>query len=80
MAGALSGIDTANSRRCEFPRIVPGAAGMSAPPRLAPTEARRVVLTGTDGSPGVSGPPILSVSAWPITCGGQFWLGPGVPR
>lgn len=80
MAGALPGIETAYSRSCEFCRIVPGATGVSAPPRLAPTEARRSVLTGTDGSPGVGGPPILTVSAWPIRCGGQFWFGPGVPR
>ena len=60
--------------------IVPGVAGVSGPARLAPSAARRSVRTGVRGAPGVAGPPMLTVSARPTTCGGQFWSGPGVPR
>ena len=80
MAGALPGMATESSRSWVFCMIVPGAAGMSVPARLAPTPARRSVRTGVDRCPGVAGPPMLTVSARPTTCAGQSGLGPGGPR
>ena len=80
MDGALPGMATANSRNCALSKIVPGWAGTSVPARLAPIAARRLVRTGVDGSPGMTGPPMLTVSARPTRCDGQFWFGPGVPR
>jgi hypothetical protein len=80
MAGALSGMATASSRSCVFCKIVPGAAGMCVLARLAPTAARRSVRIGVDDGPSATGPPMLTVSARPTRCAGQFWLGPGVPR
>src|SRR5579871_389708 len=80
MAGALAGMATESCCSCAFCMIVPGAAGTSVPARLAPTAARKSVRSGIDRGPGVTGPPMLTVSARPTRCAGQSGLGPGVPR
>ena len=45
-----------------------------------PPETPEPVRIGVDDCPSATGPPMLTVSARPTRCAGQFWLGPGVPR